>query len=205
VVQRRKRRATECLQWWERVLEIRRDDLKEAMRASDVLQAMGAERTKGRPVERIIAHEVSRRPRDDDLASVRSRADPGCDVYVQAEVSVLAELGLARVDSDTYPNGRISGPRLGSERPLQIGCCPNGIPCPLEREKGTVAGPVHFVPAPLGRGRADKLARSGTHRRVALAERMNEPRGPFDVGEEQRDRPTREAAQIVTSGHVHRV
>ena len=76
-----------------------RDELEELRGGRDVLQPMPPEWAKRRSRKGLVAGDVSRRPRDDDLLSVRRRADPRGDDDVHADVTLGSELGLTGVDA----------------------------------------------------------------------------------------------------------
>ena len=135
--------------------------------------------------ERLVAGHVARRTRDDDLLAVRGRADARRDDDVHADVALVAELGLARVDADPEAKRLVGRPWLGGERALDLGCGGDRVARAREREEDAVAGPVDLRAAVLGRGRADELAHARPGGSEALAEEVEQPRRPLDVGEER--------------------
>lgn len=154
---------------------------------------MASEWTKREGFERALADELARRPRD-DLTPVRGGADSGRDVHVQADVSLLAHLGLARMDADAHANRLFGRPRLVGEGPLELDRSGHGIPRPLEGEEDSVSGPIHLVSTVFRGRRADKRAGACPHFSVSLApERVDKPRRALHVREKQRDRALRQA------------
>ena len=95
----------------------------------------------------------SRCPRDDDLLAVRGRADARSDDDVHADVALVAELGLARVDADPKAVRRLVRPRLGGERALDLGRGGDRVPRPRESKEDPVAGPVDLGAAVVTRRR----------------------------------------------------
>src|SRR5207247_2248123 len=124
---------------------------------------MASERTKREPFERALADELARRPRDDDLAAVRRRADASRDVHVETDVSLLTHLRLARMDADAHANRLLGRPRLVGEGPLELDRGGHGIPRPLEGEEDSVSGPIHLVSTVFRGRRADKRAGARPH------------------------------------------
>ena len=70
--------------------------------------------------QRLVARDVACRARDDDLLSVRGGADARGDDDVHADVALVAELGLAGVDTDPQSMRLLGRPRLGRERALDL-------------------------------------------------------------------------------------
>ena len=120
MVERGQRCTAERRQRWERRLEVRRDELEERVGSGHVLQAMPAERLERDPARVVVADEVARRARDDDLATVRGGADPRRDDDVHADVSLVPEVGLARVDADAHAQSRVRRPWLACELALEV-------------------------------------------------------------------------------------
>ncbi len=118
VVERWERRSPERAQRGEGLLQAGGDELEELLRAGDVLQPVAAERPERDPALDVVAHEVARRPRDDDLAAVRGRADPRRNDDVHADVALLAQVRLAGVDADAQAHDAVRRPRLGLEGTL---------------------------------------------------------------------------------------
>ena len=174
VVERREARRRQRPERREVLAEPGRDELEE-------LDGAGTSFSRWRPSGRnersgsgLVAGDVARRPRDDDLLAVGRRADPGGDDDVHADVALVAELGLAGVDPDAQAMRLVVRPRLGGERPLDLGRGRDRIARACEREKDPVAGPVDLVrrrcaPRPRARARACARARARTARRASAA------------------------------------
>ena len=94
---------------------------KSSLAAGDVLQPMppeGRNEAPGRGSSPAMSRVALR---DDDLLAVCRRADARRDDDVHADVALVAELGLARVDADPQPERLVVRPRLGGERALDLG------------------------------------------------------------------------------------
>jgi hypothetical protein len=80
------------------------------------------------------------------------------------------------------------------ERPLGGYRCGKCIPGPRERHQKAVALRVNLLPVPFGERITKQSAVFLQDLRVpAIAEALQERSGPFDVGEEEGDRPGRQA------------
>ena len=188
------RRTSQRRQRREALLETRCDELEKSLRGGHVLEPVIAE-----PPERdgrvpVASGEVARGLRDDDLAPVSGRAHSGGHVHVDADVPLIHQPGLARVDCDRHPDLRRLRPLLGVERPLQVGRCHHGITSTLEDQKHAVPCPIDLTAPALGGRGPDELADPGVDVRIALAEGVQEPRRALDVGEQQGHGSGREAS-----------
>ncbi len=201
-MERGEARRRERLERREVVAETGRDELEELSCGRDVLQPVVAQRSKRRAGKRLRARQVPRRPRDHDLLAVCGRADPRRDDDVHADVPLVAELGLARVNADPETVRLVGGPRLGRERALDLRGGSDRITRTCEREEDAVAGPVDLGAVVLDGGRAHELPHAGASRGEPLAEEVQQARRALDVGEEQRHRPCRQAALRAVRG-VH--
>ena len=128
MVKCRKARGRERLERRKVVSKSRRDELEELDRVRDVLQPVPTERPVRGACEWRLAGDVPRRLRDDDLLAVRRRADARRDHDVDPDVSLGAELGLAGVHADPETVGLVVGPRLGSERAVDLRRRGNRVP-----------------------------------------------------------------------------
>ncbi len=121
VMERGEARRRERLERRKVVAEAGRDELEELSRGRDVLQAMVPERSKRR-AGNGSAPAMSRVARVTTICSpCADRAHPGRDDDVHADVPLVAELGLARVNADPETVRLVRGPRLGRERALDLG------------------------------------------------------------------------------------
>ena len=204
VVERGERRPGERAERRELRREVVAGELEELLGLGDVLEAVATEGAERHARRRLVAGDVARRLRDDDLVPVPGRADAGCDVDVQADVPLLAELRLARVDADAHAEHALGRPGLPAELPLELRRRRDGVARAREGQERPVARPVDLVPGVPRRDLAHDLAHARANGGVALAERVQQARRALDVGEEERDGPAREPGRSVRVGHVRK-
>ena len=137
-MQRGEGRAAERSQGREVGREPWRHELEQLLRLGDVLQPMPAERPEGPARNGPVPDDVARRLRDEDLPAVARRADAGGDVDVEADVALVAELGLAGVDADAHAHDAVRGPRLALDRALEPDRGRDRVAGAGEGEKGAV-------------------------------------------------------------------
>ena len=153
-----------------------------------------SEGPKRRAGKGLGACHVLRCSRHDDLLAVRRGAHSGSDDDVHPDVTLRAELRLPGVDADAQAVRLLVGPRLLRERALDRGGGRHGVAGSREREEYTVAGPVDLDAAVVGCGHAHELAHPCPRWAEPLAQEVQEPRRPLDVGEEERHRAGRKPA-----------
>ena len=134
----------------------------------------------------VLGRERGRRGlREDDLASMPRRGDALGAVDVDADVTVLAERGSARVEADANAHRR--RPRMPAEPPLSLDGRSDGR---LRRGEGgeeLVAARVHHVPVGAGYRIAQQPANVREYGLPLLSQLPGEAGGALDVGEEERD------------------
>ena len=111
---------------------------------------------------------------------------------VEADVALVDELGLARVEADPHPQDALRRPPLRADRALEVDGRRDRVAGAGEDEERAVPGPVHLVPVPTARRLPHQLPQARADRPVPVSERVQEPRRALDVGEEERDRPDRQ-------------
>ena len=129
-----------------------------------------------------------RRPRDDDLAAVRGRADPRRDDDVHAHVALLAEVRLAGVDADAQAHDPVRRPRLASRARCSAAAARTASVA-LGKARKTPS-PAQSTSRPPRRGRTRARAPAAVPVRARSRPRAASARASssLDVGEEQRDR-----------------
>ena len=123
----------------------------------------------------------------EDLTAVADRADPRRSHDVEADVALLVERGLARVEPDPHSNGRVVRPRLDGMRALSLDGRGHGVTGSREDEEERVSLGVHLDAL---RGR-ERLAHDPSVRAqdlgVPVAEALQELGRLLDVGEREGD------------------
>ena len=106
--------------------------MEDALRDTQVLEAVGAK------VPHVGVHERTRGLRQEHLPSVTDGRDPSSFVDVEADVPLVGEPGLARVQPHTHPDG------AARKRPLRINGCSDSIRCTAKCDEEGVALCVHL-------------------------------------------------------------
>ncbi len=133
----------------------------------------------------VSVEELSRRLGDHDLAAVTGARDPRALVDVEADIALAGHGRLAGVDPDPNPHGS------AVERGLAFCSRGHGVGRAREGYEERIALGVD-LDAVVPRERvAEHPAVLGEDVRVAVTDLLEQARRPFDVGEEERDRPAR--------------
>ena len=181
--------------------EVRRQSLDhqvgEVLRVRQILEAMQADVAQADPVRKIMLHQRTRGRREQDLASVRHGCDPGRPVHVQAEVVVAAQHPLARVEPGPDPKLDAVGPGAARQPPSGRDRGPHRFRRSLEDHEERIALGAHLVAATRGDRRSEDLGVAILHGPVAVAEPLQEPGRPLDIGEQEGDG----AGRTLVSGH----
>jgi hypothetical protein len=98
--------------------QIAEDDLEEVLGAIEVLEPVLAEIAQRDVGGQLVGDQLARGAGDEHLRTMAGRADPRRAVHVQADVIVVADLGLAGVDPHPHAHVDVLGPALGGERAL---------------------------------------------------------------------------------------
>ena len=172
VVERGEARRRERLERRELLSQIGRHELEELRRARDVLQAVSTERAERRSRERLVARRCRGSPaRRRSARRARRQQMRAATTTSMSHVALVAELRLARVDSDAQTMRLVVRPRLGGERALDLGRGGDRICALGEREEDAVACPVD-----LARRRARAAASRTSSRMRARAGANRSPR-----------------------------
>ncbi len=197
MVECRKARRGQRLEGWKVLTEVGCAQLEELRRGRHVFESMAPERSERGTGKRLVACHVARHARDHDLLAVGRGAYARGDDHVHADVAVVAELGLARVDADPKPMRLLVRPRLGGERALDLRGCRRSRPRAREGEEHTVSRPIHLGAAVVGCRCTHELSHACACGGEALAEEVEEPRRSFDVREEERHGSGREIGTLL--------
>ena len=134
----------------------------------------------------IGVEEVTRCPRDDDLAAMRCCSDARGAMHVEADVALRRYDRLSRVNPDANAN------RAVAQAVTNLAGSRYGVRCSRERCEECVTLRVHLDSCVPGESRANDGAVSAEQIRVRGAVLMQELRRPCDVGEEERYGAARE-------------
>jgi predicted metal-binding membrane protein len=130
--------------------------------------------------------EPLRRLGDEHLAAVACAHDPGGSMHVHADVALVGDERLARVDAHPHAHRPVRETVLGS------GGRNDGIGRTGEGDEKRVTLCVHLDAAVAREGVPQHAAVLGQYVRVARSELVEQPRRALDVREQQRHRAARE-------------
>ena len=153
---------------------------------------MAAEIEERQPVSQRLTEEIARRPGHEHLTSVRGGADPGSEMHVEPDVAFGDPPGLARVRAHAHANGQPVGPRVRVERLLRPSGGLDSLARAIKRDEEGVSLCIDLDAATLLECLPEQPPVRLERLPVPVAERVEQPRRPFDVGEEKRDRARRE-------------
>jgi hypothetical protein len=155
----------------------------------EVPQPVHPEVPQRHPGRDVALHQHPGGVRDDDLAAVRRRGDPGRPVHVDAAVVVPAEGPLAGVQAHPHPHRPPRRPVVGGQAPLGGHRGPDRGHRAGEGGEERVALGADLDPATV----PDRPAQDGrvlvAHRPVPVAQVLQQPGRALDVGEQEGDRP----------------
>ena len=144
--------------------------------------------------------QVAGRLRDEDLATVAGGTDSGRAVDVQADVALSCPNRLAGVDAHPVPDGDSVGPRPLGHGPLAVDRGLDSRSGALEDEVQPIASRAPLERTMSRERLADQPVVIGQHRRIAVAQDLEQPRRALDVGEHEGDR----SGWLVRSGGLGR-
>ena len=122
--------------------------------------------------------------------------DPRSAHDVQPDVALFADRRLARVQAHAHANLRPAGPGVVAQRALRRDRGLGRVACAREREEERVTLRVHLGAAALAETLADDPPVRRHDVAVGVAELLQQPRRPLDVGEDERDRSAGEAHAV---------
>ena len=180
------------LQGRELVRQSGRNDLKHPLEPLEVLQPLLPEIPKPDLGKRVVAQQLTRRTRDEDLTAGAGGADPGGPVDPEADVAVRSDDRLARVDADPYSHLRGARPLVPDDRALRLHRGRHCVFRPMKCGEEAVPLRVDLTPAGFLDDRLEELPVLRDDLCVLVAELFDQSGRPLHVGEEKRDRSTRE-------------
>jgi hypothetical protein len=166
-------------------------ELRQSLRAGQVLEAVLTEITKRHPVAQLFFDELARRLREQHLSAVCSRAYARGSRDVEPHVAARRERRLARVDAHADAQRRLAKFALQTRRAHD-----GGARAGKGREE-RVALRVDDVSVRITDGRVDEAPVLGEQVAVGVTPDRREQLGrALDVGKKERDRPGRQLAHV---------
>ena len=161
-------------------------ELEDALRDTEVLEAVRAE------VAHVGVDERPRGLRQEHLPSVTDGRDPGSLVDVEADVPLVGEPGLARVQPHPHPD------RATRERQLRVYGCSDSLRCTAKCDKEGVALRVHLGAVVRGKRPPEQSPVLVERVGVRVPQLVQKLRRPLDVREEKRDDSGRKRGRHAT-------
>ena len=182
------------------VREAGRDELVHALGTSKVPQAMLPQIAQTRLRGEIAEHQIGRRARDEDLAAVSDRQQPGDAIHGGAEIVAVPLVGRAGMDRGADAQSAVVQiePR---EFALRGQHRRHRVFRSRERRAERITGRLeHVAPMLFDRGAHDFVVATNRplHRSPVP---FPAPRASLDVGEGERYRSTREHASVRSRWH----
>src|SRR5512132_575365 len=108
-------------------------------------------------------------------------------MHPQADVTLGCPCRLAGVHSHPYSNIDLLRPGVCGDGPLRRQRCGDGVLRTTKDDEEGVSLGIDLAAGMLDEERTEKVVMLPQQARVVLAEPLQEPRRPFDVGEEEGD------------------
>ncbi len=156
---------------------------------TQVLEAVRAE------VAHVGVDERPRGLREEHLPSVTDGRDPGSLVDVEADVPLVGEPGLARVQPHPHPD------RATRERQLRVYGCSDSLRCTAKCDKEGVALRVHLGAVVRGKRPPEQSPVLVERVGVRVPQLVQKLRRPLDVREEKRDDSGRKRGRHADHDH----
>ena len=158
----------------------------------NVLQMLLAEVDDGHALGKLVPEQSPRRLGEEDLAAVPCGADARRADDVEPEIALIADRGLAGVQTHPHAHRLLLGPRVIGEGALSSDRAGDGVPRPRERVEEGVPLCVDLCAALVAEMLPQKQAMVADDIAVGVPELLEEPRRALDIGEEKRHRAARE-------------
>jgi hypothetical protein len=181
--------------------ESRRDDLDEALRLREILQAVLAEVAKFDVGRQLLAHGVVGAAGEDDLTPVSGVGHPGGAVHVEPDVAGALPCGAARVDPHADPDVLPGRPGVTAQRSLGGDERTDRRRRRREGEEERVALVLDLRAAGGGDRRADEVAVLAQDPGVVVTEATEESGGALDVREGERHRAGGQIPSLAAHWH----
>ncbi len=150
-------------------------ELEDALRDTQVLEAVRAE------VAHVGVDERPRGLRQEHLPSVTDGRDPSSLVDVEADVPLVGEPGLARVQPHPHPD------RAARKCQLRVNGCSDSIRCTAKCDEEGVALRVHLGAVVRGKRLSEQSPVLVERVGVRVPQLVQKLRRPLDIREEERD------------------
>jgi hypothetical protein len=185
-------------------LQTRRNDLEEMLRALQVLEAVIAEIVEAYVVRQGSLCKCSSGVRDNDLSAVAGACNPSYAMDVEPHVIPIQKSSFAAVDAHPHVHGCVVRPGMCRQSALTFECRSYGRWCVMKDEEESVP-----LSGDLDARRSERLAEEAMmvreEFRIAIAQRLKQTRGAFDVGHQERDRSGRQDRGWRNSGPIDRI
>ena len=155
-------------------------ELVDALRCAEILESVHAQ------VADVSVHERTGRLREEHLAAVADGGDPGALVHVEADVSLLGQARLARVQPHPHAN------RPVGKYALAIRSSGDRVRRAGEGDEERVTLRVDLDAVVIGEHRAEPPPMLLQRLSVVVAKCVQQPRRALHVGEQQRHDASRE-------------
>jgi hypothetical protein len=177
-------------------------ELKDPLRAVEVLQAMLPEVQELDTGRKLFLHEFTCRAREEDLTAVAGRADTGRPMNAETDVALPTDGRLGSVDAHADPYLLSVGPGVARERALRGEGSGDCVLCAGEGDEERVTLRVDLVAARFLEGGAEQALMIGQDVSVLVAKRFQQARRALDVREEEGDGPSWELTHTATSDRL---
>ena len=150
------------------------DELEDALRARQVLQAVLAQVTRARSLRQLPLDQHPCRLGEQHLAAVAGRAEAGGAVDIQADVAAGAEARLAGVQAHPHPDRDTLRPGILGQRSLRCHRGRDGVGGTGEDDEEAVALGIDLPPAVGLEGRSQQMLMRLQRGAVAFAEPLEQ-------------------------------
>ena len=135
----------------------------------------------------LVLEQGLRRLRDEDLSAVPGGADPGCAVNGESGVAPVVGDRLTGVQTHSHLDLDALRPGVREERELALDGREHSLARARERNEERVALRIHLVAVVSVERISQQLPVVRQNCGIPLAQLLDEPRRPLDVGEEEGD------------------
>ena len=175
------------------------DELVDALGPVEVLQLVRAQVAQFDAGKLVVLQQRNRCLREQHLATVTRRANPGGPVHAESEVAVLRDRRFARVHSHAHAQVGAIRPLVRGEGALRVRRRRDRILRSAERDEERIALRIDLLPVVFLERRAQDPMVVCARDRVALTQLLQQTCRALDVREEEGDRPMRELGHSATS------
>jgi hypothetical protein len=166
--------------------------LEQPLRPPQTTQDMLAQVDELHALGQLVADELLRRQRDDNLTSMRHRHQPSRTIQHRPVIVPVALLGAPGMQTHTHPNDQCLPPRLARQPALSDQRRLDRLTSRPEHRMDPVAQGLHHTAAVVTHRRTQDLvvaSQGRLHRRRKL---IPQPRRILHIGKQERHRPRRQ-------------